>query len=64
MAITPSWHNGGSPAAGLVLSQHTCTESGCEMNELREEDSEKREEMDGGSELERKAAEKGAVGAN
>ena len=40
MAITPSWHNGGSPAAGLVLSQHTRAQSGCEMNEWGEEDSE------------------------
>lgn len=64
MAITPSWHNGGSPAPGLVLSQHSHTGSGCEMNEWGEVDSEEGEKMDGGSEEERKAAEKGAVGTN
>lgn len=64
MAITPSRHNGGSPAAGSVLSQHTHTESGCEMNEWREEDSGEGGEMDGGSEKERKGAETGAVGTN
>lgn len=64
MAITPSWHNGGLPAAGLFLSQHTHTESGCEMNERRGEDSEEGEEMDGGSEKERRGAETGAVGTN
>lgn len=64
MAITPPRHNGGSPAAGLVLSQHTHTESGCKMNEWGEEDSVEGDEMDGGSEEERKAAEKGTVGTN
>lgn len=43
--------------AGSVLSQHTHSESG-EMNEWEAEDSEEGEEMDGGSEGERKAAEK------
>lgn len=64
MAIMPSSHNGGSPVAGLALSQHAHTESGWEMNERGEEDSEGREEMDGGGERERKAAERGAVGTN
>lgn len=64
MATTPSLHNGGSAVAGLALSQHTHTESGWEMNEWGEEDSEGREEMDGGGERERKAAKKGAVGTN
>lgn len=36
---------------GLIT---TYTESGCEMNEWGEEDSEEREEMDGGSEKQRK----------
>lgn len=64
MAIKPPVHNGGSPVAGSALSQHTHGESGREMNERGEEDSEGREEMDGGGERERKAAEKGAVGTN
>ncbi len=49
----------------LARSYHNIlTLSGCEMNEWGEEDSEGREEMDGGGERERKAAEKEAVGPN
>lgn len=65
MAVTPSSHNGGSPAVGSVLSQHTRAESGCEMNDRGDQNSEDGEERDGGrSKTARNAAEMGVVDRN